>query len=92
MLIACDGIWDVLSSQQACDHVNKRLNAMLKAGEQIKPSIILAELFDTILSPDIRSTHPGTDNMSAVLVVFKKTQEVRRGSAFKDMVKSLFSH
>lgn len=69
ILIGCDGIWEILSGQENCNEVAKRL----KEDPKQKLSGIVEELLDLGLAPDT-STHQGLgcDNMSAVLVVFKK--------------------
>jgi len=69
ILLACDGIWDVVGSQEAVDFINERLPRFLKAGKPL--SGIMEELLDHCLSPDLHSTQGlGGDNMTALLVVF----------------------
>lgn len=57
--------------------VDERLNDAWEVheatGEPIKPSLILEQFFDTILSPNPEVWPAGTDNMSACLIVFKNT-------------------
>jgi len=69
MLIGCDGVWDVLSSQQAVDFVRPQVQRIL-AG-QIRPSTVVEAILDRCVSPDLTVTEGlGGDNMTLVLVVF----------------------
>lgn len=77
MIIACDGVWDMMSSQDVVDFVRKRLLASKASfggalpGKQL--SLIMEELLDTCLSPDLNLTAGlGGDNMTAIVVVFDK--------------------
>lgn len=68
VVIACDGVWDVLSSQEVVDHIRPCLRA-LHAG-LLQPSDIVESLLERCLSPNLRDTGGlGGDNMSAILVV-----------------------
>ena len=66
IVIACDGIWDCVTSQECVDYIQKKLN------EKMKESEILENLFDQIIAKDITTSDgTGTDNMSAILIRFK---------------------
>eukprot|EP00899_Mesostigma_viride_P003514 jgi/Mesvir1/13163/Mv06128-RA.1 len=66
MVLACDGIWDVMTSQQVIDFCRARLR--YKDASLMR---ICEELLDTCLAPD-RRQGIGCDNMSAAIVVFKQ--------------------
>lgn len=67
LVIACDGIWDVLTSQQCVDFVRQRL----KHDEPI--SKICEALADECMAPDTKGSGIGCDNMSVVIVLLKNT-------------------
>jgi len=63
VILACDGVWDVLSNQEACDFVRERLLKDMDVAQ------VGVELLDRCLSPDPQQTDGlGTDNMTAVVV------------------------
>jgi len=65
VILACDGVWDVLSNQEACDFVRERLL------EKMDVAKVGVELLDRCISPDPQQTQGlGTDNMTAVVVKF----------------------
>lgn len=65
IVIACDGIWDVLSSQQVIDYVR------LSISEGKPLQTITEDLMDRCLAPDSDWGGVGCDNMTAMIVAIK---------------------
>jgi len=66
IILACDGVWDVLSSQQAVDLVSQKLE------QKMDLKAILSDLFDACLSPHPSANEGlGCDNMTAIIVQLK---------------------
>ena len=65
-LLACDGVWDVMTNQQACDFVSQRI-------EQNKDlKVVAGELLDACLASSPSETQGiGCDNMTAIIVKLK---------------------
>ncbi|CAK1545306.1 unnamed protein product [Leptosia nina] len=66
MVLACDGIWNYMSSQEVCDFILPRL-----AEGREKLSQICEEMFDHCLAPSTMGDGTGCDNMTAIIVRFK---------------------
>lgn len=66
MVLACDGIWNFMSSQDVCDYVQERMDA-----NYAKLSQICEELFMHCLAPNSEGDGTGCDNMTCVLVTFQ---------------------
>ncbi|XP_039499179.1 probable protein phosphatase CG10417 [Drosophila santomea] len=66
MILACDGIWNYMSSEEVVEFVRCRLK------DNKKLSTICEELFDNCLAPNTMGDGTGCDNMTAVIVQFKK--------------------
>jgi protein phosphatase 1G len=70
LVLACDGIWDVQTSQQVASFVN----SSFKERDPSEPlpqfaSKVCSQLLDICLAPDTSAM--GTDNMTVVIVGFK---------------------
>jgi len=68
MILACDGIWNFMSSQEVVDYINPKIDNT----PEEKYSSICEELFDHCLAPDTMGDGTGCDNMTAVIVKFKQ--------------------
>lgn len=71
MVIACDGIWNVMSSQEVVDFVHDKIRHQEQAGEPVCLSSIVEELLDQCLAPDTSGDGTGCDNMTCIIVRFK---------------------
>ncbi|XP_061522612.1 protein phosphatase 1G isoform X1 [Phycodurus eques] len=70
MVIACDGIWNVLSSQEVVDFISKRIKPD-QNGIARPLSSIVEELLDHCLAPDTSGDGTGCDNMTCMIVTFR---------------------
>ena len=62
IILACDGIWDCLTNEQAVAYVRERINTKT-------PTEIGVEMLDEIISVDPRVTQGiGGDNMTVMVV------------------------
>lgn len=69
LIIACDGIWDCLKSEEAVELVHNKID---EQKEDVKLATVISDIFDNILAPDVQSSDgKGTDNMTCIIVKFK---------------------
>lgn len=67
LLLACDGIWDVMTNQQAVDFINQRLDQGLSIPQ------VCSSLLDACLAADPKEAKGvGCDNMTVVLVLLNQ--------------------
>ncbi|KAK2980874.1 hypothetical protein RJ640_003064 [Escallonia rubra] len=65
VVLACDGIWDCMSSQQLVDFIQEQLTS------ESKLSVICERVLDRCLAPSTAGGE-GCDNMTMIIVQFKK--------------------
>lgn len=73
VVLACDGVWDVMTNEQVCRFIRVRIE------KNVKPDLICAQLIDECLckdDPNIKFV--GTDNMTVIILVFLKNTSLRR--------------
>jgi len=71
MIIACDGIWDCLTSQEAVNIFSKKFREQ-SSGTKVSDNI--CEVLDSIVAKDIASSQGiGCDNMTCLVVRFNQS-------------------
>ncbi|XP_071344971.1 protein phosphatase 1G isoform X2 [Trachinotus anak] len=70
MVIACDGIWNVLSSQEVVDFISERIKPD-QSGNARPLSSVVEELVDHCLAPDTSGDGTGCDNMTCIVITFR---------------------
>jgi len=70
MVLACDGIWNVMESEEVIEFVHSRLSAQPESTEELKLSKICEELFENCLAPNTENDGTGCDNMTCCIVKF----------------------
>ncbi|KAG8379676.1 hypothetical protein BUALT_Bualt07G0113800 [Buddleja alternifolia] len=81
LIIACDGIWDCMSSQQAVDFVQEQLKT------EKKLSVVCERALDRCLAPS--SGLEGCDNMTMIVVQFKNPFDTKPTSFQQPPVPSI---
>jgi len=75
VILACDGIWDVMSNEEVIEFVRMRLSQTKLIYDEsnqditIHPEEICEELLNRCLAPDVLMG-TGCDNMTVILVCF----------------------
>lgn len=77
MVLACDGIWNYMSSQEVIDFIRKKMNS------DIKLSKICEQLFDHCLAPNTMGDGTGCDNMTCIIVKFHKLDSTNDKTSLK---------
>ena len=73
IILACDGIWDCLTPQEACDYVKAKLyDQKGNPKNNVKISKIIEEMMDDVIAEDINNENGiGCDNMTCIIIQFK---------------------
>ncbi|CAK5079636.1 unnamed protein product [Meloidogyne enterolobii] len=69
LVVACDGIWNSLTSQQVCDFILERIN-------RIGLKEIVAEICDHCCANDTGGDGTGCDNETIILIDLKKERPI----------------
>lgn len=64
VVMACDGIWDVMTNEEVADFVRMRVSTGME------PETICEELMTRCLAPDCQMGGLGCDNMTVVIICF----------------------
>ncbi|XP_034481954.1 probable protein phosphatase 2C T23F11.1 [Drosophila innubila] len=64
VVIACDGIWDVMSSSQVAEFVRERI------ANGMQPDLICEQMMNFCLAPNVYNYGLGGDNMTVIVICF----------------------
>jgi protein phosphatase 1G len=78
MVLACDGIWNSMSSQDVVNFVKERLDAGIS-----KLSSISEEMFEFCLAPDTTGDGTGCDNMTCIVIRFNTLKDSTSSAGVK---------
>uniref|UniRef100_A0A8C4Y663 Protein phosphatase 1G n=2 Tax=Gopherus evgoodei TaxID=1825980 RepID=A0A8C4Y663_9SAUR len=70
MVIACNGIWNVMSSQEVVDFIQAKISQKDENGDLRPLSSIVEELLDQCLAPQASGDGIGCDNMTCIIICF----------------------
>ncbi|XP_069461563.1 protein phosphatase 1G isoform X2 [Ambystoma mexicanum] len=88
MVIACDGIWNVMSSQEVVDFIHEKIGKKDENGELRTLSSIVEELLDQCLAPDTSGDGTGCDNMTCIIVRFDPRRKILPEGSKRKLEKS----
>ncbi|KAH8482866.1 hypothetical protein H0E87_030089 [Populus deltoides] len=71
LVLACDGIWDCMSSQELVDFIHEQLHSETSIMQENKLSAVCERVLDWCLAPSTAGGE-GRDNMTMIVVQFKK--------------------
>ena len=76
-LLACDGIWDCMSNDEAGERINEEMS---KLKEWMPKSNAIGNLMDQLICPKLeKGVKSGTDNMTCMIVYFKHDVKEKTG-------------
>uniref|UniRef100_A0A8D3D842 Protein phosphatase 1G n=1 Tax=Scophthalmus maximus TaxID=52904 RepID=A0A8D3D842_SCOMX len=81
MVIACDGIWNVLSSQEVVDFISERIKPD-QSGKVRPLSSIVEELVDHCLAPDTSGDGTGCDNMTCIIITLRPHPSPKKAKTY----------
>ncbi|CAG2181005.1 unnamed protein product, partial [Oppiella nova] len=80
IIIACDGIWDVMTNDEVVSFIRMRIAA------KMEPQLICEELMTRCLAPDCQMGGLGCDNMTVVLIT------LLHGKSYEDLAERCAVH